>query len=127
MAQLVLGIDIGTTATKAILVNPEGRVEAEASSPSRLLSPHPGWAEESPEEWWQNVRALVPRLLRDANASQNIVAAVGVSGMVPTLICLDEEGGPLRPSIQQNDARASREIEELRQILADTNVLERTD
>jgi xylulokinase len=126
MALLLLGIDIGTTATKAVLADPEGGVEAEASYPSRLLSPHPGWAEESPEEWWQNVCALVPGLLRDANASQDTVAAVGVSGMVPTLICLDEEGGPLRPSIQQNDARASREIEELRQILADKNVLERT-
>jgi xylulokinase len=126
MAPLLLGIDIGTTATKAILVDPEGSVEAEASSPARLLSPYPGWAEESTEEWWQNVRALVPRLLRDANASQDTIAAVGVSGMVPTLICLDEEGVPLRPSIQQNDARASREIEKLRQTLADKNVLERT-
>jgi xylulokinase len=126
MAPLLLGIDIGTTATKAILVDPEGWVEAEASSPARLLSPYPGWAEESTEEWWQNVRALVPRLLRDANASQDTIAAVGVSGMVPTLICLDEEGVPLRPSIQQNDARASREIEKLRQTLADKNVLERT-
>lgn len=53
MASLLLGRDIGTTATKAILVGPEGWVEAEASSPSRLLSPHPGWAAESPE-------ALVP-------------------------------------------------------------------
>src|SRR5215217_7415668 len=53
MASLLLGIDIGTTATRAILVDPEGRVEAEASCLSRLLSPHPGWAAESP-------KALVP-------------------------------------------------------------------
>lgn len=126
MGRLLLGIDIGTTATKAILADPEGRVLAEASATTRLSSPRPGWAEEDPEEWWRNVCDLVPRLLKDTRASGDAVAAVGVSGMVPTLICLDSNGEPLRPSIQQNDARAGDEIVELRATLAGANVLGRT-
>lgn len=126
MDRLLLGIDVGTTATKAILANPHGGIVAEASAPSRLRSPHPGWAEEDPEEWWENVCTLVPRLFRNADVSKDAIAAVGVSGMVPTLVCLDREGIPLRRSIQQNDARSTKEITELRQRLAGAEVLERT-
>jgi xylulokinase len=126
MDRLLLGIDIGTTATKAILADPQGRIAAEASAPSRLRSSRPGWAEEDPGEWWENVCTLVPRLIREAGVSKDAIVAVGVSGMVPTLICLDREGIPLRPSIQQNDARATKEIEELQRRLAGTEILERT-
>jgi xylulokinase len=126
MDRLLLGIDTGTTATKAILADPQGRIAAEASAPSRLHSPRPGWAEEDPGKWWENVCALVPRLIREAGVSKDAIVAVGVSGMVPTLICLDREGIPLRPSIQQNDARATKEIEELQRRLAGTEILERT-
>jgi xylulokinase len=126
MDRVLLGVDIGTTATKAILADVEGSVRAEASAPTRLSSPRPGWAEENPEEWWQNVRRLVPKILRDAGACGDAVAAVGVSGMVPTLVCLNRDGIPLRPSIQQNDARAVDEIEELRRKLAEADVLGRT-
>jgi hypothetical protein len=124
--RLLLGVDIGTTATKAILADVEGGVRAEASAEARLSSPRPGWAEEDPGQWWRNVLELVPKILRDAGASGDAVAAVGVSGMVPTLVCLDRNGEPLRPSIQQNDARAVAEIEELRRELAGADVLGRT-
>jgi xylulokinase len=126
MDRLLLGVDIGTTSTKAILAGVEGSVRAEASAATRLRSPRPGWAEEDVGEWWRNVCELVPKILRDAGASGDAVAAVGVSGMVPTLVCLDRNGNPLRPSIQQNDARAADEIEELRRELAEADVLERT-
>lgn len=120
MSQL-LGIDIGTTATKAVLLDPDrGRV-AEAERPVRLHSRHPGWAEEDTEEWWRNVRELTPELAEDRD-----VAAVGFSGMVPCVILLDEDGRVLRRSIQQNDARAVEEIRELCERLADARVLERT-
>jgi xylulokinase len=105
---LLLGIDVGTSATKAVVVDPAGRVVAQAERPAELSSPQPGWAEEDPELWWTNVCALC-RSLPVAE-----VAGIGVSGMVPAVIALDADGRPLRPSIQQNDARAAREVEELR-------------
>ena len=123
---LLLGIDIGTTATKAILADPCGEIVAEASAPVELRSPRPGWAEEDPEAWWRNVASLVPRLLAAAGVGAVRIAAVGVSGAVPAVVCLDRQGRPLRPSIQQSDARAVREIAELRERLASADVLART-
>ncbi len=118
---LLLGLDIGTTATKGVVIAPDGRVVARASRPSDLSSRRPGWAEEDPEQWWVNVVELCRQL-----GSTRDIAAVGVSGMVPCVIALDARGEPLRPSIQQNDARAAAEIDELRGRLDEERVLART-
>jgi xylulokinase len=116
---LLLGIDVGTSATKAVVVDPAGLVVAQAERPAELVSRHPGWAEENPDQWWDNVCSLC----RELPVAQ--VAAVGVSGMVPAVILLDGAGRPLRPSIQQNDARAAAEVAELRAALG-VGVLTRT-
>ncbi|MGH2723695.1 MAG: FGGY-family carbohydrate kinase [Actinomycetota bacterium] len=118
---VLLGVDVGTTATKAVLLDPGGGIVGEAERPVRLYSPHPGWAEEDTEEWWGNVRELTREL-----AAPRKIAAVGFSGMVPCVILLDEAGQVLRRSIQQNDARAIEQIRKLRERLAEARVLERT-
>lgn len=112
-APCVLGLDIGTTSTIGILIRPQGEVVALASRPVTLASPHPGWAEEDPAQWWANVRAIVAELLGSEVAAEEI-AAVGVTGMLPALVLLDRDGRVLRPSIQQSDARCGAEVEELR-------------
>lgn len=111
MISYLLGIDIGTTSTKVVVINNNGQMVADVSRPSNLSSLHPGWAEEDPNQWWRNVTWAIPEVLRQANIDPKQIAAVGLSGMVPTLILLDESGKVLRPSIQQNDARAVEEIE----------------
>ncbi len=118
---LLLGIDVGTTGTKALLLDPERGVVGEAERPCTLHSIHAGWAEEDTEEWWANVRATTRELVEGAD-----IAAVGVTGMVPCTIPLDEHGTPLRWSIQQNDARSVGEVEELRRRLEGRRILERT-
>jgi xylulokinase len=118
---LLLGIDIGTTATKGILLDPDRGLVAESERPTALHSDHPGWAEEDAAEWWANVVSLCREL-----APQGDIAAVGVSGMVPCVILHDAAGHPIRRSIQQNDARAGAEIDELRASLDGARVLERT-
>jgi xylulokinase len=120
---VLLGIDVGTTGTKALLLDPERGVVAEAERPSTLHSLHAGWAEEDTAEWWDNVCATAHELL---DGTRHEVRGVGVTGMVPCTIPLDERGDPLRWSIQQNDARSVDEVEELRRRLAGTSVLERT-
>src|SRR5690606_14833796 len=80
---MLLGIDIGTTSTKAILASSDGVIVAEASAESSLRSPHPGWAEEDPAQWWANVGIVCRRLLD--TVPDATIAAVGVSGMVPTI------------------------------------------
>ena len=113
----LLGLDIGTTSTIGILIDTAGGVLATASRPNALVSRHANWAEEDTELWWSNVCDLVPDLLRIARLEAGAIAAVGVTGMVPTVILLDGAGRPLRPSIQQNDARAVDEIEELKRLV----------
>lgn len=124
--KFLLGIDIGTTATKVSVAGLDGTTRAELSAPCVVDSPRPGWAQVDTAQWWENVCTLVPAVLQRAGTSAGDVLAVGASGMVPTLIHLDRSGNPLYPSIQQNDARASVEVRALAERLDRSNVLTRT-
>jgi xylulokinase len=132
MAALVLGIDVGTTSTKAVLADPAAGVVAQASEPVALSSPHPGWAEADPAQWWANLAALVPAVLAAASAATGKpvtaadIAAVATTGMVPAVIPVDDAGRPLRSAILQNDARATAEIRELAEALPDLDFVART-
>ncbi len=110
----VLGIDIGTTSTIGILVRLPDTVLGIASRPVTLASPHPGWAEENPEQWWDNACAIIRELIAAAGIEAGAIAGIGVTGMLPAVVLLDREGRLLRPSIQQSDGRVSAEVEELR-------------
>jgi xylulokinase len=111
-ARFLLGIDIGTTALKAVLLDPERGVVAQAGGPHRLRSPHPGWAEMAPAEWWEATVASCRELTASVPAAE--IAAIAVTGMVPAMVLLDADGNANRPSIQQNDARSVEQVEELR-------------
>ena len=126
MTDLLMGIDIGTTATKCIILDPEKGIIGEAEASATLNSPHSGWAEENPEQWWQNVAQITRSCITAAQVTAEQIAAVGVSGMVPTLILLDANGNVLRLSIQQNDARAYQEIEDFRAQVSETEILAKT-
>src|SRR5260370_6892899 len=108
----VLGLGCGTRARKAIVVEREGGIVAQAERPDELLSPYPGWAEEDPERWWTTTVETIRQLLTIVPADE--IGAIGVSGMVPAMVMLDTSGKPIRPSIQQNDARTIVEVGELR-------------
>ena len=132
MATLVLGIDVGTTSTKVVLADPAAGVVAQASEPVALSSPHPGWAEADPAQWWANLAALVPAVLAAASAATGKpvtaadIAAVATTGMVPAVIPADDAGRPLRSAILQNDARATAEIRELAAALPGLDFVART-
>src|SRR5271168_5049048 len=111
---LVLGLDIGTTSTTGILIDISGRALPAVSRPTTLQSPHHGWAEEDPAEWWANVREITAELIASCGRNSSEIAAVGVTGMLPALVLLDKDGDVLRPSIQQSDGRCAHEVEELR-------------
>jgi xylulokinase len=120
---ILLGIDIGSSGVKASLVDPGTGVLASAQEPAELYSPRPGWAEADPEQWWSAVCTLVPRLLAASGRSAQEIDAVATSGMVPAVLALDERGRPLRRAILQNDARATAEVAELAEQLADIDLL----
>ena len=113
MPDYVIGIDVGTTSTIGILIALPDRVLAQASRPVTLSSPRQSWAEEDPGEWWKNICEIIPELLAEGGAAASDVKGVGVAGMLPAVILLDEEGHVLRPSIQQSDGRSGSEVAEL--------------
>lgn len=110
----VLGLDIGTTSTIGILLELPDRILATASRPVTLSSPHPGWAEENPQQWWDNVCAITREIIGTSGVKPDAIDAIGVTGMLPALVLLDAEGTLLRPSIQQSDGRCGEEVAELR-------------
>ena len=122
----VLGLDIGTTSTIAILIDTDGRTLALASRPVTLSSLHPGWAEEDPEHWWRNVCALIPAVLDQARVPASAIRAIGVTGMLPAMVLLDAEGSLLRPSIQQSDARCGEQVQAIAADIDEAAFLART-
>jgi xylulokinase len=110
----VLGLDIGTTSTIGILIEMPGTILGLVSRPVTLSSPHPGWAEEDPQEWWSNVCAIAAELLQSSGADPQSIAAIGVTGMLPAVVLLDTADAVLRPSIQQSDGRCGKQVADLR-------------
>ena len=123
---LLLGIDLGSSGVKAILLDPERGIVASASHEVELFSDHPGWAEADTSQWWAAVVSLIPRLLTEAGATKEDVIGVATTGMVPAVVCVDTSGAPLRRAMLQNDARATAEISELRTALANVDLLQHT-
>jgi xylulokinase len=117
VSRYALGIDVGTTSVKAILISREGQIVFETSAPHDLYSENVGWAEENAEEWWANTILVIRKLFQEAPEEAARIEAVGVSGMVPAIVLLNRQGSPLRRSIQQNDARSTHEIDYLKNTL----------
>jgi len=111
----LLGLDIGTTSTIGILIDTDGGALGVESRAVTLHSDHANWSEEDPAQWWANVGAICQALLKKTGIKAGDIAAVGVTGMLPTVILLDRNGDPLRRSIQQNDARATKQLDVFRQ------------
>ncbi len=111
---LLLGLDIGTTSTIGTLIDTAGQTLAVESRPATLYSDHPNWAEEDPEEWWRNVGVICHELIAADRVGPEDILAVGVTGMLPAIILVDQGLNPLRRSIQQNDARATGELDRMR-------------
>lgn len=110
--KLLLGIDIGTSSSKGVLVTPDGEIVAGSERAHELSLPAPGWAEHDAEQiWWKDFLAICHELLQQTSQP---VAAICVSGIGPCFLAADEHGDPLRPAILYGiDTRAVREIEDL--------------
>lgn len=100
---MFLGIDLGTSSLKALLMSAHGTVIAEASHPYPVNAPHSGWAESDPQDWW-NAGAIAVRKAVQSHAAQ--VQAIGLSGQMHGVVVCDEAGNPLRPAILWADGRS---------------------
>src|SRR2546425_2627655 len=103
----LLGIDIGTSGTKTLLISEDGRVLASASREYPLSTPRPGWAEQEPEDWWQATCATVRETLSRAGLRGADVRGVGLSGQMHGSVFLDASDRVLRPALLWCDQRTA--------------------
>jgi xylulokinase len=122
---LFLGIDVSTTAAKALLMDAGGRVAATASTPLELDTPHPLWSEQDPHQWWTATVQSVRSALAAASVPPSEVAAVGLTGQMHGLVLLDEGGRVLRPAILWNDQRTAAQCDDIRARLGGREALVR--
>ena len=114
-----LGLDIGTSSVKALLVDFDQRVLAEASIPLSVSRPHPLWSEENPFDWVEGVEAAVAAIRRHAPSHFAALSGIGLSGHMHGATLLDAQDKPLRPAILWNDGRSFAECAELKRRVPD--------
>lgn len=110
---LFLGIDIGTSATKTLLINAKGKILAEASSGYPLYHPKPLWSEQDPDDWWQATVKTVRDVVKKAKVKPADVKAIGLSGQMHGSVFLDKNGKVIRRALLWNDQRTAAECEEI--------------
>jgi xylulokinase len=113
----LIGIDIGTSSTKSLICDFKGRILATAHSEYPVLTPHPGWSEQSPELWYSAAVATVRELLRKTGVKGADVAGIGLSGQMHGAVFLDKAGKVLRPAILWNDQRTAPECDEMTRLI----------
>jgi xylulokinase len=111
----VLGLDVSTTATKAVIVDRTGAVRASAAVEYPYETPHPRWSEQDPNLWWTSAVRAVRTALGEAGADE--VEAVGLTGQMHGLVALDAQDRILRPAILWNDQRTEAECDEIREVI----------
>ena len=114
---MFLGIDLGTSAIKIILIDEDQSVQTETSIPLVVSRPQPLWSEQDPEEWWNSLKKSIEYV--KTKTSLKDLKGIGFSGQMHGAVLLDEKGEVLRPAILWNDGRSSRECLELEEAVPD--------
>jgi xylulokinase len=105
---VLIGIDVGTSGVKGVAISPDGEVVASADESYPLSTPHPGWAEQDPEDWWRAAQACLARLPE---------GPIGLSGQMHGLVVLGADDRVLRPAILWNDQRTAAECAEIEELI----------
>ena len=113
--KLFIGIDLGTSAVKLLLVDEKGAIRREVTKEYPLSFPRPGWSEQNPTDWWDGCVSGVRELLEGEDASQ--VAGIGAGGQMHGLVALDAQDAVIRPAILWNDGRTGEEVDYLNNVI----------
>jgi xylulokinase len=120
MATLI-GVDVGTSGTRALAVTVDGELVAEVTRPHELLTPQPGWTEQDPEQWWQATKAVLAEV---AAAAGGDVVGLGLTGQMHGSVFLDAADAVIRPALLWNDQRTARECDEITERVGAERLLE---
>lgn len=108
-----LGIDVGTSGTKTLAINGQGKILAESTAEYPLYHPRPLWSEQDPDDWWKATVKTVRAVVRKTKAKPADVKAIGLSGQMHGSVFLDHRGRVLRRALLWNDQRTAAECEEI--------------
>ena len=122
----VIGLDVSTTATKAVLVDEAGTVRATAATDYAYETPRPLWSEQDPALWWDGAVRSVQAVLADTGMSGGDVDAVGLAGQMHGLVVLGDDGTVLRPAILWNDQRTQDECDQIRSLVGRDHLIATT-
>lgn len=109
----LIGIDVGTSSTKALICDRRGKVVATASAPHTLLTPKPGWTEQDPDEWWAATITAVRGAVRKAKLKPADIVGIGLSGQMHGSVFLDRAGRPIRNALLWNDQRTVQQAQQV--------------
>lgn len=112
---LYIGVDLGTSAVKLLLMDEKGAIQKIVSREYPLSFPHPGWSEQNPEDWLKETVAGIRELTAECDRSQ--IAGIGCGGQMHGLVVLDKDDKVLRPAILWNDGRTAEETEYLNTVV----------
>lgn len=121
---LYIGIDLGTSAVKLLLMDSEGKIVNIVSREYPLYFPHPGWSEQKPEDWYAQTIDGIKELIRDVDKSQ--VAGISFGGQMHGLVILDKDDNVIRPAILWNDGRTTEETDYLNNVIGKEKLSEYT-
>ncbi|AUS98708.1 xylulokinase [Clostridium thermosuccinogenes] len=112
--QYLIGIDIGTSGCKSVIVNELGKIISEAYYEYGMSTSEPGWCEQDPEDWWRAVKITVGRLLKDFPSVQSI-KGIGLCGQMHGMVLLDSKGDVIRPCILWCDQRNEKQCQDIQE------------
>lgn len=112
---LYIGVDLGTSAVKLLLMEGDGRIVNIVSREYPISFPHPGWSEQNPEDWYEQSIEGIRELIADADKSR--IAGISFGGQMHGLVILDENDEVIRPAILWNDGRTSAECDYLNNVI----------
>ncbi|MEM7336822.1 MAG: xylulokinase [Chloroflexota bacterium] len=119
-----IGIDSSTTATKALLMNAQGKVINVASSSYEYETPNPLWSEQDPNLWWQATVQSIQQLLAMSDVDKEAIKGIGLTGQMHGLVLLDNNGRILRPAILWNDQRTGAECDLMRNLIGKERLID---
>ncbi|MBC7319714.1 xylulokinase [bacterium] len=106
-----IGIDLGTSGVKVLLIDEKGEVVSKGEEEYPLYTPNPGWTEQDPQEWWSATKTAIRKAIKDVNPNE--IKGIGLTGQMHGSVFLDDDGNVIRPCILWNDQRTYREVEEI--------------
>ena len=123
---MYLGIDLGTSEVKALVIDENNEVIASHSAPLSIQRPHPHWSEQSPQSWWEATEYLMTTLREKCAQHWPAIKAIGLSGQMHGAVLLDAEGEVIRPAILWNDTRCAAECAELEEMAPELHQVRET-